>query len=75
MSEFRNPEVKALLSAVEKEIKEQERKAYVDPEKAEEEKRIGNELFNKGNRILFLIYCINLSCSDIEMYTFFGRFV
>ncbi|CAH1403250.1 unnamed protein product [Nezara viridula] len=45
MSEHRTPEIKALLSDVEKRIKEAEKKAYVDPEKAEEAKEKGNELF------------------------------
>jgi len=48
MSEFRTPEIKALLSEVEKKIKEEERKAYIDPVKAEEEKEKGNELFKNG---------------------------
>jgi stress-induced-phosphoprotein 1 len=48
MSEFRTPEIKALLSDVEKKIKEEERKAYIDPVKAEEEKEKGNELFKNG---------------------------
>jgi stress-induced-phosphoprotein 1 len=48
MSEFRTPETKALLSDVEKKIKEEERKAYIDPVKAEEEKEKGNELFKNG---------------------------
>jgi stress-induced-phosphoprotein 1 len=48
MSEFRTPEIKALLSEVEKQIKEEERKAYIDPVKAEEEKEKGNELFKNG---------------------------
>jgi len=48
MSEFRTPETKALLSEVEKKIKEEERKAYIDPVKAEEEKEKGNELFKNG---------------------------
>lgn len=48
MSEFRTPEIKALLSNVEKKIKEEERKAYIDPVKAEEEKEKGNELFKNG---------------------------
>jgi len=49
MSEFRTPEIKALLSEVEKKIKEEERKAYIDPVKAEDEKEKGNELFKNGD--------------------------
>ncbi|KYB24621.1 stress-induced-phosphoprotein 1 [Tribolium castaneum] len=49
MSEHRTPEIKTLLSDVEKIIKEEERKAYVNPELAEKEKEIGNELFKKGD--------------------------
>ncbi|KDR14610.1 stress-induced-phosphoprotein 1 isoform X1 [Zootermopsis nevadensis] len=49
MSEFRTPEIKALLSDVQKKIKEEERKAYIDPVKAEEEKEKGNELFKNGD--------------------------
>lgn len=49
LSEHRTPDVKTLLSEVEKMIKEEERKAYVDPEKAEAAKNQGNELFRKGD--------------------------
>lgn len=49
MSEHRTPEIKTLLSEIEKIIKEAERKAYIDPVKAEEEKELGNELFKKGD--------------------------
>lgn len=42
MSEHRTPEIKTLLSDIEKKIKEEERKAYIDPAKAEEEKEKGN---------------------------------
>lgn len=49
MSEHRTPEVKALLSDVEKKIKEAERKAYVDPVKAEEAKEKGNDSFKNGD--------------------------
>lgn len=49
MSEHRTPEIKTLLSEVEAKIKEDERRAYIDPVKAEEEKEKGNELFKKGD--------------------------
>ncbi|XP_059485534.1 stress-induced-phosphoprotein 1 [Neocloeon triangulifer] len=49
MLEHRTPESKTLLSQAEKMIKELERKAYINPEKAEVEKELGNELFKKGN--------------------------
>jgi tetratricopeptide (TPR) repeat protein len=49
MSEHRTPEIKTLLSDVEKKIREEELKAYVDPARAEEEKELGNELFKKGD--------------------------
>ncbi|OXU22816.1 hypothetical protein TSAR_004664 [Trichomalopsis sarcophagae] len=49
MSEHRTPEIKTLLSDIEKKIKEEERKAYIDPVKAEEEKELGNEKFKEGD--------------------------
>ncbi|XP_045447472.1 stress-induced-phosphoprotein 1 [Melitaea cinxia] len=49
MSEHRTPEIKTLLSEVEKKIIEEEKKAYVDPVKAEQEKELGNEFFKKGD--------------------------
>ncbi|CAH0556104.1 unnamed protein product [Brassicogethes aeneus] len=49
LSEHRTPEAKSLLSDVEKVIKEETKKAYVDPELAEKEKETGNELFKKGD--------------------------
>lgn len=42
MSEHRTPEIRTSLSEVEKLIKEEERKNYVDVGKAEEEKEMGN---------------------------------
>jgi len=48
LSEHRTPETRTLISEVEKFIKEAERREYIDPEKAEEEKNKGNELFKKG---------------------------
>ncbi|XP_049868343.1 stress-induced-phosphoprotein 1 [Pectinophora gossypiella] len=49
MSEHRTPEIKTLLSEVERRIAEEEKKAYVDPVKAEQEKELGNEFFKKGD--------------------------
>ena len=49
MSEHRTPEIKTLLSDIDKIIREEEKKAYIDPEKAEEEKEFGNEKFKEGD--------------------------
>lgn len=49
MSEHRTPEIKTLLSDIDKIIKEQERKAYIDPVKAEEEKELGNQKYKNGD--------------------------
>ncbi|KAJ0175854.1 hypothetical protein K1T71_009013 [Dendrolimus kikuchii] len=49
MSEHRTPEIKTLLSEVERKIVEEEKKAYVDPVKAEQEKELGNDYFKKGD--------------------------
>uniref|UniRef100_U5EX44 Stress-induced-phosphoprotein 1 n=1 Tax=Corethrella appendiculata TaxID=1370023 RepID=U5EX44_9DIPT len=49
LSEHRTPDIKSMLSETEKLIKEQERKAYIDPEKAEQEKEKGNEYFKNGD--------------------------
>lgn len=49
MSEHRTPEIRSIIAELNKKIKEEERKAYVDPVKAEEAKEKGNEYFNKGN--------------------------
>ncbi|KAG6451944.1 hypothetical protein O3G_MSEX007375 [Manduca sexta] len=49
MSEHRTPEIKSLLSEVERRIVEEERKAFIDPVKAEQEKELGNDFFKKGD--------------------------
>lgn len=49
MSEHRTPEIKTLLSDIDKIIKEEERRAYIDPVKAEEEKELGNEKYKDGD--------------------------
>ncbi|XP_069973014.1 stress-induced-phosphoprotein 1 [Penaeus vannamei] len=49
LSEHRTPETKEILSKLERLMKEQERVAYIDPAKAEEEKEKGNSCFKKGD--------------------------
>ena len=46
------------LMAAKKAIKEQEKKAYLDPEKAIQAKEEGNEQFKKGE-IMFFLFPIN----------------
>ena len=48
LSEFRDPQILKKSKQVEDIIKEQERLAYIDPEKAEEARQQGNESFQKG---------------------------
>lgn len=49
LSEHRTVDVKTLLSDVERLIKEEERRAYIDPVEAEKEKELGNEFFRKSD--------------------------
>lgn len=55
LSEFRSPETRTLLSEIESLLKEEERKAYINPELAEQEKEKGNEFFRKGNGDLLIM--------------------
>ncbi|KAJ1360074.1 Hsp90 cochaperone [Parelaphostrongylus tenuis] len=49
VSEFRDPETVKKAKELEKEIKERERVAYINPEIAQEEKNLGNEKFKNGD--------------------------
>ncbi|VDO00103.1 unnamed protein product [Rodentolepis nana] len=49
LSEHRSPEIIKAAQALDKKIKEMERKAYIDPELAEQEKQLGNAAFSKGD--------------------------
>lgn len=72
MSEHRTPEIKTLLSEVEAKIKEVERRAYIDPVKAEEEKELGNVLFKKGdysNAIKHYTEAISRNPDDPKLYS------
>ena len=49
VSEHRDPELVKKVKELEKELKDQEAKAYVNPELAQKEKEQGNEFFKKGD--------------------------
>nr|CAH7721404.1 unnamed protein product [Callosobruchus chinensis] len=72
MSEHRTPEVKTLLSEVERLIKDEEEKSYINPELSEKEKEIGNELFKKGDyatAVKHYTEAIKRNPSDAKLYS------
>lgn len=72
LSEHRTPEIKTLLSQMEAIIKEEDRKAFIDPEKAEEEKELGNEFFKKGDfssAVKHYTEAINRNPDDPKLYS------
>lgn len=72
LSEYRTPDVKTLLSEMEKKIKEEELKSYIDPAKAEEEKEMGNEYFKKGEYSIAIKHyteAINRNPDDPKLYS------
>lgn len=72
LSEYRTPEVKTQLSEMEKKIKDEELKSYIDPAKAEEEKEKGNEFFKKGEystAIKHYTEAINRNPQDPKLYS------
>lgn len=49
MSRHPTSKIKTLLSKIDKNIKKEKRKVYINPELAEKEKRMGNKFFKKGD--------------------------
>ncbi|KAI3422130.1 Hsp90 cochaperone [Globodera pallida] len=49
LSECRDPDIVKKHKELEKEVKELENKAYIDPELSDKEKNMGNEFFKKGD--------------------------
>lgn len=49
LTEHRTPEILSKLRTAEKTLKDQQRQAYIDPAKADEERNRGNELYKQGD--------------------------
>jgi len=49
LSEHRDPAIIKKVSQIEKQMKDEQAKAYLDPAKAEEERQKGNDMFTKGD--------------------------
>jgi len=72
LTEHRTPASQELLSTLERIIKEKERLAYEDPEKAAEAKTKGNQLFQKGDfagAVKCYTEAINRNPRDAKLYS------
>ncbi|KAG4067702.1 hypothetical protein HA402_005474 [Bradysia odoriphaga] len=70
------PEVETILSQIDRKIKEEELNTYIDPIKAEEEKKLGNNFFLKGEFIAAAEHyskAMKLNTKDQELHSYRTR--
>jgi len=72
LTEHRTPDYRTCLSEIEAALKKAEAEAYISPEKAEEEKQKGNELFKAGdfsNAVKRYTEAIRRNPTDAKLYS------
>lgn len=72
LAEANNQQVRTRIQKAEKVLKEKERLAYIDPEKAEEERNKGNEAFKKADyptAVKFYNEAVKRNPSDPRIYS------